>query len=129
MDSIASFLTAIRNAYMADNDSLSTPSSKVNENIAAVLRDEGFIESFDKVAGKDGFPRLQVRLRYSDVGGAIREIKRISKPGCRVYSGIADLKPYRNGFGVYILSTVKGIMTDHDARKHCVGGEVLCCVF
>ncbi len=128
-DPIADMLTRIRNGQHARLYNIEMPSSKVREGILTVLKDEGYIKDFRK--NEDGqFPVLSVDLKY-DFGGkpVISEIKRVSKPGRRVYSGIEKMKKFYNGLGVIILSTSKGIMSDHDARRANIGGEVLCAVF
>ncbi len=127
-DPIADMLTRIRNASQAGKTSVSMPASGIKAAIAAVLKAEGYITDFERaeVAGKPG---LEVTLKYFQGAPVIEEIKRISKPGCRIYAHSDDLPSVRNGLGVALISTSKGVMTDKSARQQQVGGEVLCTVF
>lgn len=128
-DPISDMLTRIRNAQLAGLEKIEMPSSKVKEAIADILKREGFLFSA-KVYNNKGFRFLRVGLRYDDDGKAvIREIKRISKPGRRVYASVQELPRVKNGFGIAIVSTSRGIMTDKRARKTNAGGEILCTVF
>lgn len=125
-DPIADFLTRIRNALLAKHDRLDVPASKLKKNISTLLKQEGFIEDYEVIEEKPQ-NTLRVYLRYSDEGvPAIRRLARISKPGRRVYRGADQIKPVLNGLGVYIVSTSKGLLTDHQAREARVGGEILC---
>lgn len=125
-DPIADFLTRIRNALLAKHDRLDVPASKLKKNISTLLKQEGFIEDYEVIEEKPQ-STLRVYLRYSDEGvPAIRRLARISKPGRRVYRGADQIKPVLNGLGVYIVSTSKGLLTDHQAREARVGGEILC---
>lgn len=132
-DPVGNFLTMLRNSYMAGNVEFYAPNSRIVAAVAVILKNEGFIEDFSvmEVAKSKvtSISTLHVKLRYTDLGGALREVKRVSKPGRRVYVSVKDLKSCYNGFGVYILSTVKGVMADHMARSCNVGGELLCRVF
>ncbi|CAK8163257.1 Small ribosomal subunit protein uS8 [Candidatus Xenohaliotis californiensis] len=130
-DSFGDFITRLRNGYMAGKSYAYVLHSKMNSNALAVLKKEGFIDDFItmKINPADKFPVIKVFLKYNGNDAAIVEIKRISKPGRRVYSSIKDIKPIYNGFGMYLLSTVKGIITNHAAKELNVGGEVLCSVF
>ena len=128
-DPIADLLTRIRNAQKARIDVVSVPASKMKIAIAHILREEGFIVNYKCIRdNKQGI--LKIALRYSESGvGVIREIQRRSKSSLRSYVG-ADAIPYvKNGFGIGILSTSKGVMTDREARKQHIGGEYLCSVF
>ena len=126
-DPVADLLTRIRNANMRNKDSLELLSSILKLNIVKVLKDEGFITNWE-VDEKGKFPQLRIWLKYVDDLPVIREIKRISKPGLRLYSKGKDCKPVLNGQGILILSTSKGIMSDRQCRNDNIGGEVLCTV-
>ena len=126
-DPIADMLTRIRNAQATNKVSVTMPSSKVKTGIAAVLKDEGFINDFE-VLENDGKPQLKVTLRYFEGKGVIDMVKRVSRPGLRQYRGKDDLPRIFDGLGVAIVSTSKGIMTDAAARQAGQGGEVLCIV-
>ena len=129
-DPIADMLTCIRNANTANLDVTEFPNSKLKQEIAKVLHSEGFINSFEVVNADAGKPRIRVELKY--VGGkrrVITGIKRISKPGLRVYVGKHDLPRVLGGLGIAILSTPRGVLTDRECRKQGVGGEVLAYVW
>ena len=126
-DPIADMLTRIRNAQQAEKISLGMPDSKIKRAIAAVLKKEGFIEGFNN-ADVEGKPTLNVDLKYFEGEPVIAEIKRISKPGLRVYTSAEDIPSVNGGLGIAIISTNKGIMSDKSARSAGVGGEVLCSV-
>ncbi|MDX8401610.1 MAG: 30S ribosomal protein S8 [Mariprofundaceae bacterium] len=129
MDRIADMLTRIRNAQMAGIERIEMPSSKMLDRIAGILKEEGYIAQAKSYNHK-GKRWLRLTLRYDDEGRpVIREIRRVSKPGRRVYAGADDLPRVKNGYGVAIISTSKGIMTDKKARAARMGGEVLCTVF
>ncbi|HCD99461.1 MAG TPA: 30S ribosomal protein S8 [Armatimonadetes bacterium] len=125
-DPIADLLTRIRNGAMADKDAVQVPHSKLKEQICRILQEEGYIAGYE-VTTESRFPTLNVRLRY--VGRrrpVIRQIRRVSKPGLRIYKGADDLKPLKSGLATRIVSTSQGLMTDREARKRRIGGEVLC---
>ena len=126
-DPIADMLTRIRNAQLAEKASVSMPSSKVKVAIAAVLKEEGYVEKFS-VNPAGGKPVLDIELKYYAGRPVIERIERISKPGLRIYNGCEDIPRVMNGLGVAIVSTPKGVMTDRKARASKVGGEVLCIV-
>ena len=126
-DPIADMLTRIRNAQLAEKASVSMPSSKVKVAIAAVLKEEGYVEKF-VVNQADGKPVLDIELKYYAGRPVIERIERVSKPGLRIYKGFEDIPRVMNGLGVAIVSTPKGVMTDRKARASKVGGEVLCIV-
>ncbi|MBU0751810.1 MAG: 30S ribosomal protein S8 [Gammaproteobacteria bacterium] len=126
-DPIADMLTRIRNAQMADKVAVTMPSSKIKVSIAAVLKDEGYIEDF-AVRDSAGRAELDIALKYYAGRPVIERIERVSKPGLRVYKGSDSLPRVMNGLGVAIVSTPKGVMTDRKARASNVGGEVLCFV-
>lgn len=126
MDTIGDFLTRIRNAGLARHEKVDVPNSNMRMGIAKILQENGYIRSF-KVArdGKQGI--MRVYLKYNDKGKhVIGTVKRISRPGCRRYMKVTDIKPVRSGYGMSILSTNKGIMSDIDARRELVGGEIIC---
>jgi small subunit ribosomal protein S8 len=123
-DSIADYITRIRNAGSAKNKTTDIPYSKLRENISKLLLEKGYIRNYT-VISTDQFPFLRVELKYTAAGDhAIKEITRVSKPGRRVYDG-KDIKRYLGGLGLYIISTSKGVITDKEARAQGVGGEVL----
>jgi small subunit ribosomal protein S8 len=128
-DPLGDMLTRIRNAQMRGRSTVSTPASKLRAWVLDVLKDEGYIRAYERVTGSDGHPALQISLKYYEGSPVIREIKRVSKPGRRVYMGMKDLPSVRQGLGVSIISTPKGVMSDANARAAHVGGEVLCTVF
>ena len=127
-DPIGDLLTRIRNAQMRSKGKVTSPSSKLRESVLEVLKSEGYIRGYS-VTEREGRAELDIELKYFEGEPVIREIKRISKPGRRVYSKIADLARFYNGLGISILSTPRGIMSDHEARAANVGGEVLCRIF
>ena len=128
-DPIGDMLTRIRNASLRGKSTVETPASKLRAWVLDVLADEGYIRSYEKVTGKDGHPALEISLKYYDGTPVIRELKRVSTPGRRVYMGVNDIPSVRNGLGVSIVSTSHGVMSDASARAANVGGEVLCTVF
>ena len=130
-DPIADMLTRIRNGNVAYHDEIRMPSSKLKEALAAILQREGYIDGFD-VADAEGRPgqTLTIRMKYSpERARTISGIKRVSKPGLRVYRGADQLPRVLGGLGVAVLSTSQGLMTDREARERKVGGEVLCYVW
>ena len=126
-DPIADMLTRIRNAQATNKVSVSIPSSKTKVGIAKVLKDEGYINDY-AVGDQDGKQVLEVTLRYFEGKGVIDMIKRVSRPGLRQYRGKDDLPRVYDGLGIAIVSTSRGVMTDHAARAAGQGGEVLCLV-
>ncbi|RMH46516.1 MAG: 30S ribosomal protein S8 [Alphaproteobacteria bacterium] len=128
-DPLGDMLTRIRNAQMRGKSTVRTPASKLRAWVLDVLANEGYIRGYEKVTGEGGHPELEISLKYHDGTPVIREIKRVSKPGRRVYSGAKELPEVRQGLGVAIVSTPKGVMSDAAARSENVGGEVLCTVF
>ena len=129
-DPIADMLTRIRNANTAKHDTVDVPSSKMKLAIANILVDEGYIAKYD-IVEEGGFPGIRITLKYGADKNerVITGIKRISKPGLRVYAGKEDIPRVLGGLGVAILSTNKGVITDREARKLGVGGEVLAFVW
>ena len=128
-DPLGDMLTRIRNAAMRHKSTVRSPSSKLRIRVLDVLRDEGFIRGYEKAEGERGHAEFEISLKYYDGQPVIRELKRVSTPGRRVYSNAKDMPRVRNGLGVSILSTPKGVMSDAKARDENVGGEVLCTVF
>jgi len=126
-DPIADMLTRIRNGASANKMEVKIPSSKVKKSIAQVLKDEGYITDFS-VQDIDGKPVLNVTLKYYQGKAVIDSIKRVSRPGLRVYKGKDELPTVMAGLGIAIVSTSAGVMTDRAARKAGFGGEVLCTV-
>jgi small subunit ribosomal protein S8 len=124
-DPVADFLTRIRNAHRARHQKLDVPTSKLKTEIARILKEEGYIANY-KPAEEDGQKLLRVYLKYGPNNEAvIRDLKRISRPGCRVYLGKDDIKRVQGGLGISILTTPKGVMTGRQARREGVGGEIL----
>ncbi len=128
-DPLGDMLTRIRNAQMRNRPKVSTPASKLRARVLDVLKEEGYIRGYIEVEHQGSKPEFEIELKYFDGQPVIREIKRISTPGRRVYSSVKDLPVVSNGLGVAILSTPKGVMSDTRAREENVGGEVLCSVF
>lgn len=128
-DPIGDMLTRIRNAQMRGKSTVSTPASKLRAWVLDVLAQEGYIRGYENGVGKNGHPTLEISLKYFDGVPVIRELQRVSKPGRRVYMGVKDIPSVRQGLGVSIVSTPKGVMSDADARSANVGGEVICTVF
>ncbi|MEO1719116.1 MAG: 30S ribosomal protein S8 [Pseudomonadota bacterium] len=128
-DPIGDLLTRIRNSQMRRRPKLTTPASNLRVRVLDVLQEEGYIRGYSRTEHTDGRVELDVELKYTEGQPAIREIKRISKPGRRVYSAVRDIPVVANGLGVAILSTPKGVLADWKAREENVGGEVLCSVF
>ena len=126
-DPIADMLTRIRNAQSVNKLTVSMPASKLKSAIAAVLKDEGYIDDF-AVQANDGKPVLNVSLKYYAGRPVIEKIERVSKPGLRIYKGSQNIPKVMNGLGVTIVSTSKGVMTDRKAQAAGIGGEVLCVV-
>ncbi|MDE6200626.1 MAG: 30S ribosomal protein S8 [Clostridiales bacterium] len=127
-DPIADLLTRIRNAITARHDTVSIPASKMKKAIVDILVDEGFVAAGEVVEEK-GHSNIKVVLKYKDNRNAITNLKRISKPGLRVYCGCEDLPKVLGGYGIAIISTSRGVMTDKKARELKVGGEVLAYVW
>ena len=126
-DPVADLLVRVKNAQQARHATATMPSSKLKVAIVRVLRDEGYLDEFTVTDGVK--PTLTVTLRYHGGKPVIEDLKRVSRPGLRVYKGQGELPKVRNGFGVAIVSTASGVMTDRAARRAGLGGEVLCTVF
>lgn len=131
-DPIADMLTRIRNALMAGHAEVSVPRSKIKVAIAQILKDEGYIEDFD-LADDKPVPWIHIQLKYwggrRDRRPVITGLERVSKPGCRRYVGCRDIPRIKSGMGIAILSTPDGVLTDQEARRRRVGGELLCYVW
>ena len=128
-DPIGDMIARIKNAAMRKRSKVSTPASRLRARVLDVLQDEGYIRGYAQVERPGAFPEFEIELKYFDGQPVIAEIARVSKPGRRVYSSIDDLKPVKNGLGISILSTSKGVMSDTSARDQNVGGEVICRVY
>ena len=128
-DPLGDMLTRIRNAQMRGKSTVRTPASKLRAWVLDVLKAEGYIRGYEPVTSAAGHGELEISLKYYEGEPVIRELKRVSKPGRRVYMGVEDLPSVRNGLGVAIVSTPKGVLSDANARAANVGGEVLCTVF
>ena len=128
-DPLGDMLTRIRNSQMRGKSTVVTPASKLRAWVLDVLADEGYIRGYEKTTDENGHPAIEISLKYFDGTPVIRELKRVSTPGRRVYMGVSDIPQVRQGLGVSIVSTSKGVMSDANARQANVGGEVLCTVF
>lgn len=129
-DPLGDMLTRIRNGQRAGKSKIETPASKLRERVLEVLKREGYIRGFERHDDvESGHPAISIELKYFEGEPVIKAISRVSTPGRRVYSGINDLPRIRNGLGISILSTPRGVMSDSEARAANVGGEVLCKVF
>jgi small subunit ribosomal protein S8 len=128
MDPLGDMLTRIRNAQLRGLKTTSTPASRLRARVLEVLAAEGYIRGYAEVE-KGGKRDLEIELKYYEGRPVIREIKRVSTPGRRVYTAVKEIRPVRNGLGISILSTPKGVMSDAAAREANVGGEILCQVF
>jgi len=128
-DPLGDMLTRIRNAQRAHKPVVRSPASKIRANVLEVLQREGYIRSYSREEVRPGVAELAIELKYVEGEPVIREISRVSTPGRRIYSRIADLPRIYNGLGIAILSTPRGVMSDNEARAANVGGEVLCRVF
>ena len=128
-DPLGDMLTRIRNGQNARKSVVSSPASRFRSNVLEVLKREGYIRNYLSVDIRPGLKELQIELKYHEGQPVISEIKRVSRPGRRVYYGIRDLPRVYNGLGIAILSTPRGVLSDNEARSAKVGGEVLCHVF
>lgn len=127
-DPVGDLITRIRNAQLRGRSKLTSPASTLRGRVLQVLKDEGYIRDFREIES-EGRKELEIELKYFEGAPAIHEIQRVSKPGRRVYSSIKDLRLVRNGLGISIISTPKGVMSDNAARDANVGGEILCEVY
>ncbi|MDE0050258.1 MAG: 30S ribosomal protein S8 [Rhodospirillales bacterium] len=128
-DPLADMLTRIRNGLRARKSSVMTPASRLRGSVLDVLEREGYIRGYAAAESDTGKPAFSIELKYHEGQPVIAELHRVSKPGRRVYSGIKDLPKHYGGLGISILSTPRGVLSDNEARKQNVGGEVLCRVF
>lgn len=128
-DPLGDMLARIRNGQRANKTAIKSPASKLRANVLEVLKREGYIRGYTQADVRPGVTELTIELKYHEGRPVITEIARVSKPGRRVYSKIADLPRVANGLGICILSTPSGVMSDAEARTANVGGEVLCQVF
>jgi len=128
-DPLSDLLTRIRNGQRANKKNVVTDASNFRENLLKVLEREGFIRGYERYNIRAGIDEIRVDLKYTEGEPVISTITRISKPGKRIYAKIKDLPKVYNGLGISILSTPRGVMSDHEARQANVGGEVLCQVF
>lgn len=128
-DPIADMLTRLRNAMAAKKDSVRVPFSRLKSNILELLHKEGYLKGFE-VLSDGGKKNLLIYLKYSERGVSVmRTLRRISKPGCRIYRHIKDFKPVKRGIGMAVVSTPKGVLSDRQCRELKIGGEILCEVF
>ena len=128
-DPLGDMLTRIRNGQRIHKNMVRCPASKLRANVLDVLQSEGYIRGYEDTKDERGHPAIEISLKYYEGTPVIKELKRISKPGRRVYMGVKDIPSVRQGLGVSIVSTPKGVMSDANARSQNVGGEVLCTVF
>ena len=128
-DPLGDMLTRIRNAQMRGKSSVNTPASKLRRWVLDVLKDEGYIRGYSETEIVNGASEPEIELKYYEGQPVIQEIQRVSKPGRRVYSSVKTMPVVRNGLGISIVSTPKGVMSDNAARENNVGGEILCRVF
>jgi small subunit ribosomal protein S8 len=126
-DPIADLLSRIRTAHLAKHDRLDAPASKLKMELCRLLKEQGYIERFELLGDDPTKKQLRIYLKYTPEGEPmIRRLKRVSRPGRRVYRGADEVPPVLNGLGVGIVSTSKGLLTDREARQRRVGGEILC---
>ena len=128
-DPIGDMIARIKNAAQRGRSKVATPASKMRARVLDVLADEGYIRGYQLVQKPGAFPEFEIELKYFDGQPVIVEISRVSKPGRRVYSGSKELPNVRNGLGITIVSTPRGVLSDNEARSENVGGEVLAEVF
>ena len=128
-DTLGDMLTRIRNGQTTNKKVVCAPASRFRKNVLEVLKREGFIRNFEEKEMRPGINFFEIELKYYNGKPVISEIKRISKPGRRVYSSIKNLQKTYNGLGISILSTPRGVMSDNEAREANVGGEVLCTIY
>ena len=128
-DPIGDMFSRIRNGQMRSLNSIDIPSSNFRKNILKILKEEGFIKDYYIEKSENNKISLKINLKYYEGNPVIKEIKRISKPGRRVYSRANSIPRVMNGLGLAILSTPKGVMTDSEAKKNNIGGEIICKVF
>ncbi|MDB5188576.1 MAG: ribosomal protein small subunit ribosomal protein [Candidatus Nomurabacteria bacterium] len=125
MDPISDMLITMKNAAMVSKETVVVPFSNIKNAIAQCLKESGFISNVSKKTEKNNVPVLEIQLSYTPEGPKIHDVKRMSKPSRRMYTSMKELRPVKNGHGITVLSTPKGILNDKQARKEMVGGEVL----
>lgn len=125
MDQIANMLITMKNASMVSKETVVVPFSKLKYAIAQCLKEQGFIVNVSKKTEKNNVPVLEIELSYGADGAKIHDVKRMSKQSRRMYTGVKEIRPVKNGHGITVLSTPKGILSDKQARKELVGGEIL----
>ena len=128
-DTLGDMLTRIRNGQTTNKKVVDAPASRFRKNVLEVLKREGFIRNFEEKEMSPGINFFEIELKYYNGKPVISEIKRVSKPGRRVYSSIKNLQKTYNGLGISILSTPRGVMSDNEAREANVGGEILCTIY
>lgn len=128
-DPISDFLTIIRNAYRANKDTCESRYSKLQHRIAEILKEEGYIRDVERVELRQGIYTLKLTLKYIDETPAVTGIKRVSRPGCRMYFQAREIPRTLGGLGIGILTTSKGILKDRDARRQNLGGEMICAIW
>lgn len=128
-DPLADMLTRIRNGQRVNKETVSSPASNMRQRVLDVLEREGYIRGYNRVDDANGKPQINIELKYHEGSPVIRQIKRVSRPGLRVYTSVAELPRIRNGLGISIVSTPKGVLSDSEARAQNVGGEIICTVF
>jgi small subunit ribosomal protein S8 len=128
-DPLGDMLTRIRNGQRAQLGMVRSPASKLRRNVLEVLQREGYIRGYESRENGPGKQELSIELKYHNGEPVIRELRRVSKPGRRIYAGVKDLPTVYNGLGIAILSTPRGVLSDAEAREAKVGGEILCTVF
>ncbi len=126
---VSDLVTRIKNASIAKKSSTSSPFSSLRESVLHILKEEGYILNYTKIPGVNGVSSLEIHLKYANSVSVINEISVISKPGGRVYRGVDNLAPVRNGLGVLVISTSQGILSDYEAKRRNLGGEVLFKIF
>ena len=126
---VSDIATRIRNGYLAYKNTISSPSSKLRQSVLDALKDEGFIAGYAKTKLDNGLEELEISLKYFNQKPVIEKIEVISKPGRRVYKSCSDIPVVNNGLGVVLVSTSKGVLTDHQAREQNLGGEILLKIF
>ena len=126
---VSDIATRIRNGYLAYKNTISSPSSKMRQSILDALKEEGFIAGYAKTKLDNGLEELEISLKYYNQKPVIEQIEVVSKPGRRVYKGCSDIPVVNNGLGVVLVSTSKGVLTDHQAREQNLGGEILLKIF
>jgi len=128
-DPTSDMVASIKNGQAAKIATVSAVSNRLNKNVLQVLQDEGYINSFEEIEVRKGIKKLDINLKYFNNQAVIKHIKRVSKPGLRNYSGATTLPKTYNGLGIKIVTTSSGVVTDHEARRLNIGGEVICEVF